>query len=96
MPIAFSALAMASLPGRDTIHVGERCSMVTCAAVSAIAGTSVTYTPAANFGGGTDEFEYTVSDGSRTDVGAVEVTVSPVDDRPVANADSASKATMLA
>jgi hypothetical protein len=56
--------------------------------VSLSAG-SVTFTPAANFFGAAG-FEYTVSDGSRTDVGAVEVTVSPVDDRPVANADSAT------
>lgn len=56
--------------------------------VSLSAGT-ITFTPAADFAGAAG-FEYTVSDGAATDVGAVEVTVTPVDDVPVANADSAT------
>ena len=35
-------LPIGSTEGRATIQVGERCSIVTCAAFSAIAGTSVT------------------------------------------------------
>ena len=35
-------LASASSDGRATTQVGERCSMVTCAAVLASSGTSVT------------------------------------------------------
>ncbi len=37
-----SLAATGSTEGRATIQVGERCSMVTCAACSASAGTSVT------------------------------------------------------
>ena len=38
-----------------------------------------------------DSFTYTVSDGSATDTGTVEVTITPVNDPPVANAGSAQK-----
>jgi hypothetical protein len=55
-------------------------------------GTSVTYTPNANFSG-TDSFIYTVSDGrGGTDTATVNVTVTSVNDPPVANDDSASVA----
>ena len=50
---------------------------------------SVTFTPAGNFSG-TAGFDYTVSDGSLTDVGHVTVTVTPVNDPPVANGQSVS------
>ncbi|HVK84168.1 MAG TPA: Ig-like domain-containing protein [Kofleriaceae bacterium] len=53
----------------------------------AIAGTDITYTPAANFTG-TATFDYTVSDGNLTDVGTVTVTVGAVDDAPVAVNDT--------
>src|SRR5262249_24065587 len=51
--------------------------------------TGVTYTPAANYHG-SDSFTYTVSDGhGGTAQGSVEVTVSPVNDAPVASNGSA-------
>jgi hypothetical protein len=50
---------------------------------------TVTYTPAANFGG-TDSFTYTLTDGAATDAATVTVTVTPVDDPPVANDDAAT------
>jgi hypothetical protein len=53
------------------------------------AGTTITYTPDANFHG-TATFEYTVSDGFKTDVGLVTVTVSSINDHPVAGADTAT------
>ena len=54
------------------------------------AGGSVTYTPTANFNGA-DSFTYTVSDGNGgTATATVSVTVNPVNDAPVANADSAT------
>jgi hypothetical protein len=54
------------------------------------AGGSVTYTPNANFNG-SDSFTYTVSDGNGgTATATVSVTVNPVNDAPVANADSAT------
>jgi DNA/RNA endonuclease G (NUC1) len=53
-------------------------------------GTSVTYTPAANFNG-SDSFSYTISDGNGgTATANVSVTVNAVNDAPVANNDSAT------
>jgi len=53
-------------------------------------GVTVTYTPSPDFAG-TDTFTYTVSDGQgATDVGTVTVSVAPVNDAPVAAADSAT------
>jgi hypothetical protein len=51
------------------------------------AGTTTTFTPAANYNGPAS-FEYTISDGFKTDVASVTVTVLPVNDAPVAVADS--------
>ncbi|MBV2133363.1 retention module-containing protein, partial [Pseudomonas sp. MAP12] len=48
---------------------------------------SYTYTPAANFHG-TDSVDYTVTDGSLSDVGTLTLTVSPVNDAPVAVNDT--------
>ena len=59
------------------------------AAITADNTTTVTYTPNANYNG-TDSFNYTVSDGTDTDVGTVNVTVTAVNDPPVAVNDSAS------
>ena len=50
-----------------------------------------TYTPNANFYG-SDSFTYQLGDGLQSDSAQVSVTVSPVDDAPVANADSATTA----
>jgi VCBS repeat-containing protein len=51
---------------------------------------SVTYKPAANYNGG-DSFTYTVSDGNGgTATATVVLTVTPVNDPPVARADSAT------
>ena len=53
-----------------------------------VASPNLTYTPAANFNG-TDTVTYTVSDGhGGTATGTVHVTVTPVNDAPVANADA--------
>jgi serine/threonine protein phosphatase PrpC len=60
-------------------------------AVTLVAGV-LTYLPAANYSGG-DSFTYTVSDGhGGTSVGTVSVTVTAVNDAPVAVADTASVA----
>ncbi len=56
----------------------------------AIAGTQVTYTPNPDFHGA-DSFTYTASDGNGgTDSATVTITVTPVNDAPVAGDDTAS------
>jgi len=57
----------------------------TSCVVSLVTGT-ISLRGSANFAG-TATFEYTVSDGTATDVGLVTVTITPVDDAPVANPD---------
>jgi cysteine-rich repeat protein len=52
-----------------------------------LAGGNVTFTPTVDFHG-TASFTYTVSDGSATDTGLVTITVTPVNDLPVAGADN--------
>src|SRR5207249_4477827 len=57
-----------------------------------IQGGNVRYTPNANYNGG-DSFPYTVSDGNGgTDTASVAVTVTPVNDPPVATDSSATVA----
>ena len=48
---------------------------------------SYTYTPAANFNGA-DSVDYTVTDGSLTDIGTLNITVNAVNDAPVAVDDA--------
>ena len=50
-------------------------------------GTSFTYTPAANYNG-TDSFTVTVSDGVAESTGTINITITPVNDAPMAVADS--------
>ena len=52
---------------------------------------SYSYTPAANFNG-IDTVDYTVTDGSLTDVGTLTITVNPVNDAPVAVDDAVTAA----
>ena len=59
------------------------------AAIVAGSTTTVTYTPNANFNG-TDTFDYTLSDGTDTDTGTVNLTVTAVNDPPVAVDDTSS------
>ena len=62
------------------------------AIIKAGSTTEVTYTPNANFHG-SDSFTYVVSDGNGgTDTGTVDVTVTAVNDPPVATNDTASTA----
>ncbi len=55
-----------------------------------VSGTIVTYTPGPDYNGG-DSFKFEASDGSLTsNVATVDITVSPVNDAPVANSQSVS------
>ena len=58
---------------------------------ASVSGGQLLYTPAANFNG-TETVSYTVSDGALTDTGTVTVTVTPVNDAPVAVPDTATVA----
>ena len=78
----------------DTDSDGDTLSILNVTSPShgsaVVSGTSIRYTPAANFSG-TDAFSYTVSDGhGGTDTAGVTVTVTSVNHNPVAAADSAT------
>ncbi len=60
-------------------------------AVTVAPSGAFTYTPNPDFGG-SDSFAYTVSDGFTTATATVTITVSPVNDAPVATADAYSTA----
>ncbi len=87
-------ITQAAMTGNDTDSNGNPLSVTavsnpTNGSAVRNADGSVTFTPAANFSG-TAGYDYTVSDGSLTDVGHVTVTVTPVNDPPVANNQSVS------
>ncbi|HWO21583.1 MAG TPA: Ig-like domain-containing protein [Kofleriaceae bacterium] len=88
-------IAAATLVANDTDVDGDTLTVTAVGNAAngtvALAGGNVTFTPAANFSG-TATFEYTVSDGTATDTGAVAVTVTPVNDAPVAVDDTTSTA----
>jgi len=87
-PTTVSVLANDSDPDSDSLTV----TAVTQPAhgTAAFTPSGVIYTPAANYNGA-DSFTYTISDGNGGNATAtVSVTVSPVNDPPVATNDSAS------
>ncbi|HXV32501.1 MAG TPA: Ig-like domain-containing protein [Gaiellaceae bacterium] len=75
----------------DPLSVTTPAPAATHGTVSCSAAGSCTYTPDADFHG-SDSFEYTVSDGGGTDAGLVSVTVTPVNDAPVAGDDELATA----
>ncbi len=95
------AIPVASLlsndkPGPDTAtdEAGQTLSVTGVSASSgnggtvSLSGSTVNYSPAANFNG-VDTFTYTLSDGAGgTATGTVTVNVAPINDAPVAGADS--------
>lgn len=90
-----SAITTGNVLTNDTDAEGDVLSVT--AFTQASSGTVVdnlngtfTYTPNGNFNG-TDSFTYTVSDGNGgTDIGTVSITVTPINDAPVANDQSVS------
>ena len=84
-------LAAASLAANDTDPEGQALTVTAVSAPAngtvALTAGSITFTPAANVSG-TGSFSYTVSDGAATATGAVTVTITPVNDPPVAVADA--------
>ncbi|MCE9669977.1 Ig-like domain-containing protein [Myxococcus stipitatus] len=88
---AVMAIPAIVLVANDTDVEGDVLSMVAVGAAThgtvTLAGGDVHFTPEANFHG-TAAFEYTVSDGVSTSTSTVTVTVYPVNDAPVAVADS--------
>jgi len=86
-------VAASSLTANDTDADNQTLTVTAVTAVTggtvALAGGDVTFSPAANFNG-TASYTYTVSDGALTDTGTVVVTVTPVNDAPVATDDAAT------
>jgi len=82
-----------TLLANDTLPAGRTLSVSAVSAAVhgtvALTGTQVTFTPDSDFAGEAT-FEYTLSDGTFSDTGRVAVTVTPVNDAPVAVDDSAT------
>lgn len=74
----------------DTLSITSLSATSNSGGIS-ISNGQIAYTPAANFNG-VETFVYTLSDGAATDTATVTVTVTPVNDDPVATDDSASVA----
>ena len=88
------AISTASILANDTdADVGDVLSVTAVAnpthGTVTLAGANITFTPALNYNGPAS-FDYTVSDGTLTDTGTVNVTVTPVNDAPIAVDDIAS------
>ena len=88
-----AVISVATLTANDTDADGPT-PMVTAVSnatngTAALAGGFVTFTPTRDFAG-TAGFDYTASDGSATDTAHVTVTVTPVEDPPVAVDDLAT------
>jgi VCBS repeat-containing protein len=85
--VDIAVLANDTDPDGDTLTVAS-VTQGTRGAVTVTADGTVKYTPNPNFHG-TDSFTYTVSDGNGgSDTATVAVTVTPVNDAPVANPDT--------
>jgi hypothetical protein len=78
--------------GNDTDPEGQALSITSTTAASngatSVNGSTITYTPAPDFAG-TDSFAYSITDGFNTASATVTVTVTPVNDAPVAVDDTA-------
>ncbi|MDX1929827.1 MAG: choice-of-anchor I family protein [Pirellulaceae bacterium] len=84
-------IAIATLIANDSDPNGDTLSITAVSnpvgGTVSISGTDVLFTPTLNFNGPAS-FEYTLSDGSLNDTGAVNFAVTPVNDVPLAQASS--------
>jgi Ca2+-binding RTX toxin-like protein len=80
------SLSVTAING-TAIAVGGTVTLGDGATVTRNADNTLLYTPAANVSG-PRTFDYTVSDGSATDVGTVNISVTAINDAPVASNDS--------
>ena len=85
-PVAINVLNMVTDADGDTVTIVNVTDPARGTAV--IQGGQILYTPDANYNG-PDSFIYTVSDGSLTSTGTINVTVNPVNDPPAAVDDAA-------
>ena len=85
------AISAAAVLANDTDADGQPLSVTAVANATngtvSLSGGAITFTPTPNFSGAA-QFDYTVSDGTTTDVGTVTVTVTPVNDAPEAFDDT--------
>jgi hypothetical protein len=82
----FDVLANDSDPEDDTLTI-ESVGATDKGGTAVLNNNQIDYTPAANFFG-TETFTYTVNDGNLTDVATVTITVTEVNDAPIANHDN--------
>ena len=89
-PTVVNVLAGDSDPEGDPLDISAVTQGAKGAVVITGGGSGLTYDPATN-ATGADSFTYTVSDGNGgTDIGTVTVTITPANDPPVADNDSAT------
>src|SRR5262249_57540872 len=85
-------MRVATVVGNDTDVDGDNLTITSVQGAThgtvSLSGSNVIFTPAADYNGAAS-FTYTVSDGhGGSSTATVNVTVNPVNDAPVANADS--------
>ena len=85
--IVLAVLANDSDPDGDTLAIVS--TTQPAHGIAALNGTTISYTPDANYHGN-DAFAYTISDGLSTSSANVALFVTPVNDAPVAQSDSAA------
>ncbi|HSL32610.1 MAG TPA: Ig-like domain-containing protein, partial [Candidatus Limnocylindrales bacterium] len=91
-PVSVGILANDTDPDGDPLHVASVGIPAHGTAILDPSGTAIQYTPAPNYAG-PDSFGYVVADdGGASDTGTVSITVTPVNDAPVAVDDALSVA----
>jgi len=86
--LAVTQFTVAGVAG--TFTAGSTASIAGVGTLTIAASGAYTFTPAADYNGSVPVATYTVSDGTATATGSLTLTVSPVNDAPVAAADTAT------